>query len=74
MSKRCEIIPNDYFLPFLVTSYILNRGWIDKSQKKTPHYKEIVREEDFDELEKSEDELDAADEFESKYNFRFEDA
>ncbi|KFH67167.1 hypothetical protein MVEG_07690 [Podila verticillata NRRL 6337] len=54
--------------------YILNRGWIDKSQKKTPHYKEIVREEDFDELEKSEDELDAADEFESKYNFRFEDA
>ncbi|KAI8604609.1 KRI1-like family C-terminal-domain-containing protein [Dissophora ornata] len=54
--------------------YILNRGWIDKSQKKTPHYKEIVREEDFDELEKSEDELDAAEEFESKYNFRFEEA
>ncbi|KAK3819585.1 MAG: KRI1-like family C-terminal-domain-containing protein, partial [Benniella sp.] len=55
--------------------YILNRGWIDKSQqKKTPHYKEIVREDDLDELEKSEDELDAAEEFESKYNFRFEDA
>ncbi|KAF9179007.1 KRRI-Interacting protein 1, partial [Haplosporangium sp. Z 767] len=54
--------------------YILNRGWIDKSQKKTPHYKEIVREDDLDELEKSEDELDAADEFESKYNFRFEEA
>jgi protein KRI1 len=53
----------------------LNRGWIDKSQqKKTPHYKEIVREDDLDELEKSEDELDAAEEFESKYNFRFEDA
>ncbi|KAG0237987.1 KRI1-like family C-terminal-domain-containing protein [Mortierella sp. GBAus27b] len=53
--------------------YILNRGWIDKTQKKTPHYKEIVREDDLDELEKSEDELDAAEEFESKYNFRFED-
>ncbi|KAG0345985.1 hypothetical protein BG004_002681 [Podila humilis] len=54
--------------------YILNRGWIDKSKKKTPSYKEIVREEEFDELEKSEDELDAAEEFESKYNFRFEEA
>lgn len=62
------------FFSFSHHSYILNRGWIDKSQKKTPHYKEIVREEEFDELEKSEDELDAADEFESKYNFRFEDA
>ncbi|KAF9963830.1 KRRI-Interacting protein 1 [Modicella reniformis] len=54
--------------------YILNRGWIDKTQKKTPHYKEIVREDDLEELEKSEDELDAAEEFESKYNFRYEDA
>ncbi|KAF9974529.1 KRRI-Interacting protein 1 [Actinomortierella ambigua] len=54
--------------------YILNRGWIDKSQKKTPHYKEIVREDELDELEKSEDELDAAEEWESKYNFRYEEA
>ncbi|KAG0265343.1 KRRI-Interacting protein 1 [Linnemannia exigua] len=53
--------------------YILNRGWIDKSQKKTPHYKEIVREEDLSDLEKSEEELEAAEEFESKYNFRYED-
>jgi len=56
-------------------SYILNRGWIDKSQKKSAAYQEIVREDDeLDNLEKSEDELDAAEEFESKYNFRFEDA
>ncbi|KAG0268250.1 hypothetical protein DFQ27_007218 [Actinomortierella ambigua] len=54
--------------------YILNRGWIDKNQKKTPHYKEIVREDELDNLEKSEDELDAAEEWESKYNFRYEDA
>ncbi|KAF9093727.1 KRRI-Interacting protein 1 [Mortierella sp. GBA35] len=53
--------------------YILNRGWIDKSQKKTPSYKEIIREEDLSDLEKSEEELEAAEEFESKYNFRFED-
>ncbi|KAG0369944.1 KRI1-like family C-terminal-domain-containing protein [Gamsiella multidivaricata] len=54
--------------------YILNRGWIDKSQKKTLHYKEIIREDELDDLENSEDELDAAEEYESKYNFRFEDA
>lgn len=59
---------------FSCNSYILNRGWIDKSQKKTPSYKEIVREDDLSDLEKSEEELEAAEEFESKYNFRFEDA
>ena len=58
----------------MINSYILNRGWIDKSQKKSAAFQEIVREDDLDELEKSEDELDAAEEFESKYNFRFEDA
>ncbi|KAG0045032.1 hypothetical protein BGZ83_009720 [Gryganskiella cystojenkinii] len=54
--------------------YILNRGWIDKSQKKSDAFQKVVREDDLDELEKSEDELDAAEEFESKYNFRFEEA
>ncbi|CAG8787886.1 12572_t:CDS:2, partial [Acaulospora morrowiae] len=48
--------------------YVLNRGWIDKDTTKLPSYEELVAEhgdeEQFDE---------AVDNFESKYNFRFEE-
>ncbi|KAG1824420.1 KRI1-like family C-terminal-domain-containing protein [Suillus subaureus] len=59
---------------FLV-SYILNRGWIDKTAKRPPTYKDIVGKqcapehgiEDDDEFE------EIADTFETSYNFRFEE-
>lgn len=50
--------------------YILKQGWKDESapkQGKAPSYKEIVA------SESSEDELEKAEEFERKYNFRFEE-
>ncbi|OZJ02763.1 hypothetical protein BZG36_03350 [Bifiguratus adelaidae] len=46
--------------------YILNRGWIEKSNDRVPTYGEIVDDED-------EEALEANDRFESKYNFRFEE-
>ena len=69
-------------------SYILNRGWIDRSEQKVPTYDQVVAdikddvEEDDDEMGKSEhpggvldeDEFDEqAEEFETAYNFRFEE-
>lgn len=64
------------------TSYILNRGWIDKD-KALPTYDDIVghptAEEDQGEDQPwgaidEEDEFDErADEFETEYNFRFEE-
>ncbi|CAG8642457.1 2699_t:CDS:2, partial [Acaulospora colombiana] len=52
---------------FLI-DYILNRGWIDKDSAKIPSYEELITEhedeEQFDE---------AVDNFESQYNFRFEE-
>ncbi|KAG8705566.1 hypothetical protein FRC09_002883 [Ceratobasidium sp. 395] len=68
-------------------NYILNRGWIDKSEKRLPTYREVVEpdtmsevQEDKNQIEDSEDngldedEFDEiADRFESTYNFRFEE-
>ncbi|KAG8697501.1 hypothetical protein FRC09_007817 [Ceratobasidium sp. 395] len=68
-------------------NYILNRGWIDKSEKRLPTYREVVGpdtelevQEDKNQIENSEDngldedEFDEiADRFESTYNFRFEE-
>ncbi|KAI8847878.1 KRI1-like family-domain-containing protein [Chytridium lagenaria] len=56
--------PNEAFL----MDYILNRGWVDKEVKKIPTYEEIVHEEHIDD-----DQDDKIDEFEKKYNFRFEE-
>jgi len=67
-------------------SYILNRGWIDRSEKHVPTYEEVVGpvEED-DEQDagepshpwgtlEDEDEFDEkAEEFETAYNFRYEE-
>jgi len=53
-----------------LTEYILNRGWIDKDLIRIPTYEELVAEHH----DSEEDEFDeAVDNFESKYNFRFEE-
>ncbi len=71
-------------------SYILNRGWIDRSEQRVPTYDQVVGQADGDEDEDEgenagesskhpwgvldEDEFDEqADEFETAYNFRFEE-
>ncbi|KAG9080924.1 hypothetical protein FRC06_005996, partial [Ceratobasidium sp. 370] len=66
-------------------NYILNRGWIDKSERRLPTYREVVGPDpklevnnDINKTEENngldEDEFDEiADRFESTYNFRFEE-
>jgi protein KRI1 len=67
-------------------SYILNRGWIDRSSGRVPTYKEVVstsavsnedEKSDDDQApagdEEDEDFEDVVDHFESSYNFRFEE-
>ncbi|OQV12823.1 Protein KRI1-like protein [Hypsibius exemplaris] len=49
--------------------YLLDKKYMDKDKSRLPSYGEIV-EEDFSE---EEEELEKADEFEQKYNFRFEE-
>ncbi|CAG8640356.1 9921_t:CDS:10, partial [Scutellospora calospora] len=54
---------------FLI-DYILNRGWIDKNATRIPTYEELISEHH----DKEDDEFDeAADNFESQHNFRFEE-
>ena len=70
-------------------SYILNRGWVDRSSKRVPTYKEITRDDSPEHVEDEdqngdnngqddglfdEDDFDdVVDAFESSYNFRFEE-
>lgn len=66
-------------------SYILNRGWIDREKQAVPTYEDIVGrergedEDDEDEdtpwgkIDEEEDFDEQADEFETEYNFRFEE-
>ncbi|TPX35681.1 hypothetical protein SmJEL517_g01900 [Synchytrium microbalum] len=58
--------PNESFL----MEYVLSRGWVEKDKKKIPTYDEIVAEHHD---ESDEEAVEAADEFETKYNFRFEE-
>lgn len=56
-------------------SYVLNEWWKEKDTSKLPTYKEIKGEDEPEQPDDSEDEeyLDKVDEFESKYNFRYEE-
>lgn len=72
-------------------SYILNRGWIDKTIERVPTYKDIVGEDKpapgeseegnhqagpshpWGELEEEDEFDEKAEEFETAYNFRFEE-
>jgi len=58
------VILNILSLNFI--SYVLQRGWIEK-EGQIPSYEDIVGVED------SEEELEEAEEFERKYNFRHEE-
>ncbi|KAG4306271.1 hypothetical protein PORY_000259 [Pneumocystis oryctolagi] len=49
-------------------SYVLNRGWIDKSENLVASYDEVIKG-----LESDESFDEKVDEFEAKYNFRFEE-
>ncbi|PKK79571.1 Krr1-domain-containing protein [Rhizophagus irregularis] len=51
-------------------NFILNRGWIDKESDKIPSYEELIAEHHDEEDRKFEEDVD---QFESKYNFRFEE-
>jgi len=58
-----------------LTNYLLNQWWKAKDTEGLPSYKEIVGEDEPDQPDMSEDEdyLDAQDNFEAEYNFRFEE-
>ncbi|CAK9783244.1 hypothetical protein CC85DRAFT_310258 [Cutaneotrichosporon oleaginosum] len=65
--------------------YILNRGWIDREKKAVPTYEDIVGRERADDesdegedtpwgkIDEEEDFDEKAEEFETEYNFRFEE-
>jgi protein KRI1 len=48
--------------------YLLNKQYLEEDDDKIPSYDEIIKD-----LEEDEKELDKEDEFEKKYNFRFEE-
>ncbi|KAJ3046728.1 KRRI-Interacting protein 1, partial [Rhizophlyctis rosea] len=67
--KNFQEVKDDPDEAFLM-DYILNRGWVEKGAFKTPTYDEVVGEVNEDE---DEEVVEAAEEFERKHNFRFEE-
>ncbi|KAJ1330261.1 hypothetical protein BSLG_009576 [Batrachochytrium salamandrivorans] len=61
--KKTEPMEED---EMFLMDYILNRGWIEKDANRMPTYDEVIEDED-------EDAVEAAEEFEHKFNFRFEE-
>lgn len=59
-----DLDENEMFL----RDFILNEKWKDKKANELPSYEEIVAE-----VDEEDQELDREDEFEAKYNFRFEE-
>ncbi|RHZ78788.1 hypothetical protein Glove_156g13 [Diversispora epigaea] len=64
--KNPNVKEDDAFL----MDYVLNRGWIDKDSTRIPTYEELITEHHDEEDEQFDE---AVDNFESKYNFRFEE-
>jgi protein KRI1 len=62
-SGRTEVTNDENFL----IEYVLNRGWVEKDRKAIPSYEEIIAEDEDDA-----DAVDKMEEFEEKYNFRYE--
>jgi len=56
--------PNEKFL----RRYIVSEGWVDRERDRLPSYDEIIQEDEEDQAD-----LVKQDEFEHKYNFRFEE-
>lgn len=54
----------------LMSSYIVNKGWVDQEKSIIPAYKDLVAVSD-DEEDEELDEM--ADKYEAAYNFRFEE-
>ena len=58
----------NFTLSIYLISYVLSKGWIDEEEDlHTPSYEELAN------IDKEEDELEDADEFERKHNFRYEE-
>ncbi|GMK56597.1 hypothetical protein CspeluHIS016_0304370 [Cutaneotrichosporon spelunceum] len=79
MAKRAQA-DEDFLM-----DYVLNRGWIDREKKAVPTYDDIVGRERGEESEEDDEDTpwgkidedeefdEKADEFETEYNFRFEE-
>jgi protein KRI1 len=81
---KCALSPVTYRTDLIAFSYILNRGWVDKTKNRLPTYKEVIGDGGevinegnegrlYDALEEEDKFDEVAEEFETSYNFRFEE-